>query len=149
MSTDSTKTRNETAEQKSARLAEVSSASDIAAANASIGGGLALRDAVRITVNSDGYCELSYSSTVCGDDDFVGVYENASLPQADNTGGNTGWQWCTRVSSFPYTTSVKGQKGLVAIYWSKDYRTGDYVRVCYTNPLPAADAGSTAYGTTS
>lgn len=136
------KTINETPEQKSKRLAKLSSNESVTAMASAAGGGIQLRDTVTLSVNSKGYCVLSYSASVCGDDDFVGIYKNASLPQEDSLA----WEWCSRVSNFPYTTSVEAQVGLVAIYWSKDYRTGQYVRVCYTAGLSNTNSGAYVQG---
>lgn len=111
------------------------------------GGGIALRNAISLSVNDKGYLVIDSSSTICGDDDFVGVYQNQSLPQGDNLGGVKGWQWCSH--SMPYNTSVQAEVGIVAIYWSKNYKTGNYERVCYTPSLPNTKPYTTVNGATS
>ena len=100
--------------------------------------GIALRNSVALAVSSDGYCVLDFAATVVGDHDFVGVYANASQPQGDNLGGNSGWEWCMdSPSDFPYTTSVAAEQGYVGIYWSYDYLNSVYVAVAITPSLPA------------
>jgi hypothetical protein len=108
------------------------------------GSGISLRDRVSLSVNSSGECVLACSATVCGDDDFVGVFVNASQPEGDSLG----WEWCTHTSSFPYNTGVAAQAGYVAIYWSKDFVSGNYVAVAITDALPAnPTSGTTVTGT--
>ena len=101
------------------------------------GGGIKLKNTVTLRVNHDGYCVLEQTNTVCGADDFVGIFKNASLPREDSLD----YEWCKKVDSFPYTSNVQAQPGLVAVYWSKDYGSGEYKRVCYTAGLPDGKTG--------
>lgn len=136
--------RNETAKDKLDRITNPRSKNFISQVDT--GAGIKLTNAVTMSVNSEGYCVLNCDSTIAGDDDFVGIYSNASLPQSDNLGGGGGWQWVIHSDDFPFTTSVQAQEGLVAIYWSKDYRTSDYVRVCYTGGLTSSSPGTSVSG---
>lgn len=96
------------------------------------GEGIRLRDTVTLTV-VEGKCQLTYTATIVGDHDYVGLYVNPFLPQGDRLQ----WNWCHGGGSFPYNTGVPAREGLVAIYWSLNVSTGEYDRVCYSDPLPA------------
>ncbi|OEK08790.1 hypothetical protein A8C32_00490 [Flavivirga aquatica] len=135
----------ETAEDKKARL-EANAVSTDSIVDTVAGNGIALRDTVTMSVNNDGYIVLNCSATIAGDDDFVGVYANPSLPQGDNLGGSHGWEWVIHTNKFPYTTKVQAQVGIVGVYWSKDYRTKNYVQVCYSASLPDTSPGTSVTG---
>lgn len=111
-------------------------------ADASPNSGIALRDTVTLSVDSNGNCVLNYSATVCGDDDFVGVYINASQPEGDDLD----YEYCDDPGNFPYTTSVAAQVGLVAIYWSWNYATSEWVQVATTATLPSTSPGTSVTG---
>jgi len=146
MSTSTKNAERETPTQKQARLrGEGPRKSSSFQADGTTGTGIALRDSVNLTVSSDGYCVFDCNFTICGDNDFVGVYANSSLPQSENLGN--AWEWASHVDSFPYKSNVQAQEGYVVIYWSKDYVTNEYVQVCYSDSLPNGNAGTTVTGT--
>ena len=109
----------------------------------SSGGGIAIRDKVTMSVTNDGYCSLDAISNVCGKVDFVAIYQNANLPA--NQYESSSKIDVSSQSKFPYKTKVKAIQGLVAIYWSWDYISGQWTRVCFTPELPNGQAGTTVY----
>jgi hypothetical protein len=90
--------------------------------------GIALRDTAILSVAS-GICVLNAKATVVGKYDFVGLYQNASI----DPGSYLTRQWVS--SGLPYNTGIAAQPGMVAMYVSYNYGTGEYVRVAVTSAL--------------
>jgi hypothetical protein len=80
---------------------------------------------------SEGYFVLSWSATVVGTYDWIGLYVNQDLPDSDYIGGDN-WQWAVRGS--PYKTVTPAQKGYQARYFVWDASAGAYRCVARTDP---------------
>ncbi|HWU86034.1 MAG TPA: hypothetical protein VN253_02115 [Kofleriaceae bacterium] len=85
---------------------------------------------VSLSTNT-GYFVLSWSATVTGTYDWIGLYQNADLPDSDYIGGNN-WQWAVRGSS--YKTATPAQVGYQARYLVWDARAGAYKSVARSKP---------------
>jgi hypothetical protein len=88
---------------------------------------------VTLTTNN-GYFQLNWSASPIGTWDWIGLYQNASLPDSDYIGGDN-WQWATRGS--PYVTDTPFQTGYQARYLVWDATTGQYVSIARTAPWSA------------
>ncbi len=80
---------------------------------------------------SNGYFVLNWSADAIGSYDWIGLYQNADLPDSDYIGGNN-WQWAVRGNS--YKTSTPAQVGYQARYLIWDAVTGAYKSVARSTP---------------
>ncbi len=80
---------------------------------------------------SSGYFVLNWSATAIGSYDWIGLYQNADLPDSDYIGGNN-WQWAVRGNS--YKTSTPAQPGYQARYLIWDAVSGAYKSVARSAP---------------
>jgi hypothetical protein len=78
-----------------------------------------------------GFFELSWNASTIGSYDWVGLYQNAELPDSDYIGGNN-WQWATRGTSYKTSTAV--QTGYQARYLVWDAVRGAYKSVARSAP---------------
>lgn len=80
---------------------------------------------------SSGYFVLNWDATVRGSYDWIGLYQNAELPDSDYIGGNN-WQWSTRGAS--YKTVTPAQPGFQARYLVWDATAQAYKSVARSKP---------------
>jgi hypothetical protein len=80
---------------------------------------------------SSGYFVLSWSAPVIGTYDWIGLYQNADLPDSAYIGGDN-WQWAVR--GHTYTTVTPSQPGYQARYLKWDAPTRAYKSVARTQP---------------
>jgi len=80
---------------------------------------------------SSGYFVLNWSATATGSNDWIGLYQNADLPDSAYITGNN-WQWAVRGS--PYKTETPSQSGYQARYLIWDANSGAYKSVARTAP---------------
>lgn len=99
---------------------------------------LAKEPAARVDANyqvslssGNGYLVLHWSAPATGTYDWVGLYQNADLPDSAYIGGNN-WQWATRGSS--YATETPHQPGYQARYLIWDAKAGAYRSVARSKP---------------
>jgi hypothetical protein len=80
---------------------------------------------------STGYFVLNWSAMTIGTYDWIGLYQNADLPDSAYIGGDN-WQWAVRGSM--YKTDTPAQPGFQARYLVWDAKTGAYRAVARTQP---------------
>lgn len=80
---------------------------------------------------NNGYFVLSWSAAATGSYDWIGLYQNADLPDSAYIGGDN-WQWAVRGS--PYQTTTPAQVGYQARYLVWDATAGAYKSVARTAP---------------
>ena len=107
-------------------------------------GGIPLRNVAGIDVKG-GNCVLAAEATVVGRYDYVGLYTNSAI----DPGSYQTRQWVS-ASNLPYNTGIAAQPGMVAMYVSYNYRTGEYLRTAVTAPLttPIIEANGSVRGST-
>ncbi len=81
---------------------------------------------------NNGFATLMWSATSIGSDDWVGLYAS---PPSSGYEGYLDWEWATKGSSFETGNGIAA--GQVAIYWSWNASTKQYVNVAQTPAFPA------------
>jgi outer membrane protein TolC len=76
--------------------------------------------------NSGGYFQLDWSASVTGSYDWVGLYQNDTLPDSAYIGGDN-WQWAIRGNSYKTSTPVTAGYQVRYLVW--DGKAGQYVAV--------------------